>query len=249
MTPPTETELEDDRWLAAEHALGVLDGARRDEAVRRAAADPAFRAEVQGWTDRLAPLLTTAADTQPSPAVWAAIRSRLDADAVVAPVAADSRRPQRRGLWHDVRVWRGATAGALALAAASWLVTLTPRSETPPPAPVGRTPVLAAALTAEAGPALFTVMVDRDRGQVAVAPLRAWTPDRARELWIIPADGHPHSLGLIAPGGPTSMPLPPDLAGVTGPTVTFAVSDEPIGGSPGEGPSGPVLATGTLTAL
>jgi anti-sigma-K factor RskA len=237
---------DDDRWLAAEHALGVLDGARRAEAERRVEADAAFRAEVEGWTAHLAPLLLSSSPAQPSPAVWAAVQSRLDAEhgSAVRP------RPRRaRRLWNDVRLWRATTAGALALAAASWLVTVTPRTGAPTAPAIERTPVLAASLAAQAGEPLFTVMVDRDRGQVAVVPLYPWTPDRSRELWLIPADGIPRSLGLIERGHPAPLRLPPELGAHARASVTFAVSDEPAGGSPLEGPSGPVLATGALEAL
>jgi anti-sigma-K factor RskA len=237
--------VDDDRWLAAEHALGVLDGPRRAEADRRYASDAVFQSDVDDWTERLAPMLAECPPHSPSPQVWAAIRARLDAE---HGSAAQPRR-RRTGLWHDVRVWRGATAGALALAAASWLVTVTPTPPQAPPAPAPRTPVLAASLASTAGPPLFAVMVDRDRHQVAVVPLYAWSPDRARELWLIPADGRPRSLGLIAPERPTPLVLPPELDAEARASVTFAVSDEPPGGSPGEGPSGAVLATGALTAL
>jgi anti-sigma-K factor RskA len=245
MNASTEID-DDDGWLAAEFALGVLDADRRSQAQARYDADSAFRAEVEDWTARLSPMLDGLPDETPSPRVWAYVRAHLDAE---RGSAAQPRRRPRDGPWRNVRVWRAATAGALALAAASWLVNLTPTAPVALPAAPLRSPVLAAALNAEAGDPLFAVMVDRDRAQVAVVPLLPWTADRARELWLIPGDGVPRSLGLIEAGRPTPLPLPPELRTAAHASVTFAVSDEPAGGSPDAGPSGPVLATGTLASL
>jgi anti-sigma-K factor RskA len=47
--------------LAAELALGLLEGADRAEALRLCLSDPAFAAEVEAWGLRLSPLLGTIA--------------------------------------------------------------------------------------------------------------------------------------------------------------------------------------------
>ena len=64
------------------------------------------------------------------------------------------------------------------------------------------------------------------------------------ELWLIPSgpDQRPHSLGLIQPGQPIRLTIPPDLAGRVTPDATLAVSLEPPGGSPTGQPTGPVIA-------
>jgi len=70
------------------------------------------------------------------------------------------------------------------------------------------------------------------------------------ELRLIPSrGGRPHSLGLIQPGSPLRLVIPPDLAGQLTPAATLAVSLEPPGGSPTGRPTGPVIASRKLTSL
>jgi|SRR6516164_2565282 len=61
--------------------------------------------------------------------------------------------------------------------------------------------------------------------------------------------GGSRSLGLIQPGQPIRLTIPPDLAGHLTPDAALAVSLEPPGGSPTGLPTGPVIASGKLTSL
>ena len=72
---------------------------------------------------------------------------------------------------------------------------------------------------------------------------------RSMELWLIPQGGQPHSLGLIAPGQPVRLNVPPELVEQVGAGATLAVSLEPPGGSPTGKPTGEVIAAGDLTRL
>ena len=72
---------------------------------------------------------------------------------------------------------------------------------------------------------------------------------RAIELWLILPKQRPRSLGLIQPGQPIRLTIPPDLAGRLTPDAALAVSLEPPGGSPTGQPTGPVIASGKLTSL
>jgi len=70
------------------------------------------------------------------------------------------------------------------------------------------------------------------------------------ELWLIPSrGGRPHSLGLIQPGSPIRLVIPPGLAGQLTPDATLAVSLKPPGGSPTGQPTDPVIAGGKLTSV
>ena len=69
--------------------------------------------------------------------------------------------------------------------------------------------------------------------------------DRALELWVIAMnDGVPRSLGLLAATGKITI-LP--LAAAIGPGDVLAVSQEPAGGSPAAGPTGPVLISAVVS--
>ena len=68
------------------------------------------------------------------------------------------------------------------------------------------------------------------------------------ELWLIPAGGKPHPLGLLR-ADHTVIIIPHDLVPHTTRNAVLAVSLEPQGGSPTGQPTGPVIATGKLTLL
>jgi anti-sigma-K factor RskA len=71
--------------------------------------------------------------------------------------------------------------------------------------------------------------------------------DRAFELWAIaPGATQPRSLGVISPNGELKLSrLPADLRD----GATLAISIEPIGGSPTQLPSGPVVYIGSVKAV
>ena len=80
-----------------------------------------------------------------------------------------------------------------------------------------------------------------------IKPPRDFT-DKTLEVWLVPPDGAPRSLGLLpSPEGGTTvaLSLPPDLAEALA-TSELAVSLEPSGGSTTGVPTGPVLFSGAV---
>ena len=73
-------------------------------------------------------------------------------------------------------------------------------------------------------------------------------PGRALELWAIAPDSAPVSLGLLGADAQGRVTLPEALRGEAG-AITFAISDEPAGGSPTGAPTGAVLAVGRLGGI
>ncbi len=69
---------------------------------------------------------------------------------------------------------------------------------------------------------------------------------RAPELWVIPSDGKPRSLGVLAQDRAGWRAAPAAAAKAMAPGVTMAVSLEPLGGSTTGLPTGPVVLTGKL---
>ena len=68
----------DDR-LAAEYAIGLLEGQDLLDARGRVASDPAFAQAVEWWEERLAPLLDGIAETAPPEQLFARIVAAIDA--------------------------------------------------------------------------------------------------------------------------------------------------------------------------
>lgn len=220
---------EDDDLLAAEHALGLTD------ASERIAADPAFAEAVEGWRARLLPMLGP--DRAPPPDMWDRIVRQLPANDAGAP---DAR----------LKRWRIATFGASALAAAllAVLIVRPQPAPLPPPQAAAPAPMLVASLMPEKGPGMMTVAYDRRSGRMLVNPVKMDPHGRTPELWVIPADGRPRSLGTIPANAPATMPVAPARRAMLAEGVTIAVSLEPSGGSPTGLPTGPVVMAGKIVA-
>ena len=72
---------------------------------------------------------------------------------------------------------------------------------------------------------------------------------RVPELWLIPSDGVPRSLGLLDPSADQVIVIPEALLPEARRGATLAISLEPEGGSPTGQPTGPVIAAGTLDEI
>jgi anti-sigma-K factor RskA len=71
-------------------------------------------------------------------------------------------------------------------------------------------------------------------------------PAHDHELWVIPADGKPRSLGTMPRTARMHARLEPAMARELHQGATLAISVEPTGGSPTGSPTGPVVASGKL---
>lgn len=239
-------DMSPDELLAMELALGLLEGSARSAAEARRAREPAFAALVAQWEEQLLPLADTLAPVAPSPGLWARIEAEVAAEARLAP-AAPPARAAPVAWWNRPGPWRLAT-GALAALSLALIVTR------PPPAPPAQAPVargyLAATLRSDSGAPLVTAALDPGRRAVLVAPVDAPALDgRVPELWLIPADGRPRSLGLLDLGGTRRIEVPATVLELVAAGAVLAVSLEPAGGSPTGLPTGPVVATGKLAPL
>jgi anti-sigma-K factor RskA len=222
--------------IAAEYVLGVLGAEERREVERRMAQEPTLAAEVAFWEERLAGFADAVAPVAPPATTW----PRIEA-AIAAP---SPRRPE--STWQSLAFWRafGIASAALAAASIAMLAYLGL-------APTGRAPLMAT-LGGSGGQPNFVATVTAGGTSLVVVPAALLTSDpRAIELWLIPSGpgSRPHSLGLIQPGQPIRLEIPPELAGRVTPDATLAVSLEPPGGSPTGLPTGPVIASGKLTNL
>jgi anti-sigma-K factor RskA len=217
--------------LAAEYVLGSLQGPARRRFETLLPAHPMLRAAVARWEARLVPLSGSVPPVTPPAHVWTAIERRVHGAPASAPAAAAA-----AGGWRSLAFWRGwsfAATAAAALMAVLWLQ--------PPPA--GQPPMVVV-LSAPQGAQQFVAGLSADRQALTVRPLQQvdLAADRSLELWAVPAQGAPRSLGLIDARGATVLQRHRVPAG----TAALAVSLEPVGGSPTGAPTGPVLYTGTL---
>jgi anti-sigma-K factor RskA len=237
MSEPLTPDLPEGEAFAAEHALGVLNAAERAAAELRMAREPAFAAQVEAWQARLAPMLAAVTPVEPPAGLWPRIERGLPAN--------DN---EGRG----VRFWRGWAMGGMGLAAAS-LAAVVVLATRPPEIIAPPTPgeLLNARLDTSGGQHLFVAAYDPVREKLIVTSLVApgTDPIHVHELWLIPADGKPRSLGQIEPGTSKTLPMPQGLSAMAQEGASIAVSVEPLGGSKENGPSGPVAAIGKLARI
>ena len=97
--------LPEDELLAAEYALGVLDGADRALVEQRIVRDRGFAHLVAAWEQRLAPWAAEIPEMLPAPHIWDHIAGALPPQA------------PRIGLWQSLAFWRGLSIAAGTLAA------------------------------------------------------------------------------------------------------------------------------------
>ncbi len=242
-------ELRDMEDLAANLALGTLQGEEREAAVFRQMTDPAFARAVTRWSERLTPLGATLAPVEPDPAVWRRIEAAIGPRKVVptvptAPPVASGWASGQVGFWRWLTAGTGLVAAGLALFLASVILTGAPTGDL-----TGERRYVATLSGAES-PASWMVQVDLDRSQVSARPLVAQSLGEAvPELWVIAGGEAPRSLGLLDAGGARVLPLSLALAEDELRGGVLAISLEPEGGSPTGQPTGPVVFQGALLAL
>lgn len=220
--------------LAAQYVAGTLRGAARRRFEDLLPGHPALRTAVADWQERLMPLTTVLPAEPVSPQVWQRIEQRLWPQAAPVP------------WWQRLGLWRTAT-GVAAAAGVSLALVLQQQ-----PVASDAPPVVVVLQATEAGVPSTTLVasVSGDGRSMVMRPLQpvALAADRALELWAVPPQGAPRSLGLVSAAGVTVLRrerLPAALLDA-GKTAALAVSVEPPGGSPTGAPTGPVVYAGKL---
>ncbi len=225
--------------LAAQYVTGTLRGAARRRFETLLPGHPALRAAVADWQARLMPLTAVVLAEPPPAGTWAAIEARL------WPAATETHTATAAPWWRGLGFWRAASGLATVAAVGLGVLLANP----PPQAP----PVVVVLQGTEAGgPAstTFVASVSADGRALVARPVMpvALAADRVLELWAVPPQGNPRSLGLVSAAGVTVIrrdKLPQALLDNRN-TAALAVSVEPPGGSPTGVPTGPVLFAGKL---
>jgi len=223
--------------LAQQYATGTLRGAARRRFEALLPGHPLLRDALSQWQGRLMPLTAAIAPHAPPRRVWRRIEQRL------WPAPAALR------WWQQLSLWRGvsALASAATLALVLLLLLVLPGPVQPPVVVVLQG--TGAGLGSAQGVSSFVASVSADGRALVTRPLLpvSLEVNRVLELWSVPPEGAPRSLGLIATDGVTVIDrkrLPALL--LKGGTAALAVSIEPTGGSPTGAPTGPVVYAGKL---
>lgn len=252
---PEDGVTRDDPMIAAEWALGLLEGEELLAARGKYATDPNFAWRKEWWDDWFAPLSDAMPGAEPGEHVWDGIAARVTAaqQPTGAPAGDAAAGANVVALEARVRLWQR-VAGLSSIAAAALLawVALTPsQGPVAPPAQVAAAaPMVATVPIGETGLRLdVTYIPESERMVVAAIGL---TPDGVHdhELWLVPADGTPlQSLGVVEPGAVRSMTLPAAVVAKLGDGASLVLTREPIGGKPEGKDAGPVVAKGTFSRV
>ncbi len=213
--------------LAARYVLGSMRGQARHKFQRLLMEQPKLRDEVTFWELHLNELAAQLPEQQAPKSTWLTIETRLGWR------RGQSSNPLEKKAGNG---WRWLTG---ALAALLVLVMLNQTLLTPTPVPEADR--IAVIQNSEAR----TLWLLEQREQLLeVAAVGAIEPltNEDYELWMLPASGAaPISLGLLPQQGRRSLNVPATVDLQT--IAALAVSREPLGGSPLDVPSGPVLFT------
>ncbi|MGZ5217235.1 MAG: anti-sigma factor [Caldimonas sp.] len=218
--------------LAAEYVAGTLRGAARRRFEALLPAHAMLREAMLAWQERLMPLTGVIEPVQPSGEVWRRVSERIGGGTGKSSA----------GAWDRLSFWRGLTAFASIAAIGLAVLLANPRSVPPPIV------VVLAATNAPAGtaqPGSLVASISGDGSTLVTRPIVpvAVQADRSLELWAVPKDGAPRSLGIL-PGGSGTVALRGKvLAGVD----TLAVTVEPLGGSPTGKATGPIVYAGKFS--
>ena len=218
--------------LAAELALGLIEGEERAAALRLQLSDPAFAAAVEGWRARLDPLCVGFAEV-PAPDIWPGIERRLDGAGGIA----------------QLRRWRFAALASGAVAASLAAVLLL--RPLPAPIQIVRAPesVVVAQLDGGKSGALLAANYDPGQGMLRIRAVTMPESALAPELWIIPADGVPRSLGLVSAHGLSRVGVPVAHRKLIHDGALLAITMEPRDGAPHEKPSAAPVAAGKISTI
>jgi len=259
--------------LAAEYALGTLQGGARRRLEALARQQPEVREALQRWQHQLAGLTELAQPLAPPPQLWKRIEAVLRADLAVRagaamppivapPVAA----PAPRGGGRLALLWPGLLGAGLALAGALFvagqqrgvhekalgglreqlaLQTAQVDAARAELAQVARIGYVSVLNDDKSGAALL-VTFDTQRQQLLVKRVGGYreADEKSLQLWTIAPGAAPKSLGVL---GRDALERLRAEQGDVAEQRLLAVSLEPLGGVPSErGPTGPVLFKGPV---
>ena len=227
---------EQEKTLAAEFVLGLLEGEDLAEAVRRFRADTSFVHEVESWRAHLIAFDDTTEVRPASDLLWQKIE--------VGMGVRMSGRPSIASAWS--RLWSSVPVLRTAALAASFAAVLFAVGLGVAIRQAREQPVMVAVLMDGTRPgAVVHAFAD---GRVVLVPLTSINvPEgRALEVWTLPSrERGPVSVGLMS----QARTLQLNLKDLSAPRVDqlFEITLEPASGSPTGRPTGPVLFKGTTS--
>lgn len=215
--------------LAAEYVLGTLHGSARQRFERLITDRGDVRLAVWRWERHLNGIASGVESRKPPRHVWKNIRRRIDPSIQA-----------RTGLLGGLRgLWLALPTAV----AATWLaVTLLPAPATD----------RIAVFVDQNAQTMWVISADLDDGLLKTEAVNVPQPasGTSYELWLLPPDGTPLSLGLLpVDAGQVETRISAQLLAAFADSGGLAISLEPSGGSPTGLPTGPVVYQASLITI
>ena len=256
---PFDDAERDNPMLAAEHALGLLEGEELAQSRAKLLSDPEYRWRKDWWNNWFAPWTDEMAGAEPSDAVWARISEAVAASQ--AQNATDTAMGAMRNVVSlEARLKRWQWTAAITSAAAAVLLAIlifAPGSEPGSIAPSGNEtivasndPLVAQVPIGDTGLRLDVTYIPESE-QLLVGAI-GLTADGVHdhELWLVPSDGSAlQSLGVVKPGEVLGHELEAEIIANIGDGAELVLTREPIGGKPEGQDAGPVVAQGSFSQV
>ncbi len=223
--------------LAAEYVLGSLKGQARSRFERWMMESGRVRQEVWYWEEKLGQLSDQVPPREPPTSVWQAIERQLWPQKPAAQTTGGRR------LWP---AW-----SLMATAAALVLAVMLVQQPAPQPLAEPGSRLSGAIVQADASDPLWLVSESGAERHLRMRPVAASSAQAGKdyELWVVPAEGNPLSLGVVLVGDVLQVELTDEARTMLNESRTLAISLEPEGGSPTGAPTGPVLHVTKLYEL
>lgn len=237
------TEAERNR-LAAEYALGLLEGAEHAEGERLYMTDAAFAHEVDRWLAVGSGWIDEHATEGPSPDAYERISRGLGLPRSVAMEVS-----AKKGLSPPApasRFWQYSALAASFAAivfAGLWLLdrpsmsTDAPTIAEAPGLPYGQDSLSIAQISSGDATSLVSALYDNDTGTLYVKLSDIPDPQRVPQLWLLDSTGNPRSLGFATRGSSSEIVLSNEQRQIAIEGGTLAISLEQPAAVPHASPS------------
>ncbi len=214
---------------AAELALGLLEGEDRAIALRRLLAEPEFARDVERWRMQFGAMFAGVASVAPAPKLGERVIAQLDGPARV-----------RAGYWKPFAI-----ASSLAAASLLGLLMVRPDPALLPPVTIAAPAPMVAAFMVEGIETPLVATYDSGNERLSMPGPMPIPAGKSAQLWAIVGSDAPQPLGLFHEAG-ERVEADARSASPMESGTKFAITLEPVGGSPTGLPTGPVVASATL---
>ncbi|MGB3794943.1 MAG: anti-sigma factor [Alteraurantiacibacter sp.] len=227
--------------LAAEYALGFLEGAERIAAGQQYSSDPVFAEEVDRWTEEASGWAEKQPDDGPSAGIYDRIAAAVGLETPAGSVTPIRSAPaQGPGMWRPL-----ALAASLAAVgfASLWLLDRPDRQDqtvrNEPVASVEYQPetLSIAQISSDDATSLVSALYDNDTGTLYVKLSDIPDAERVPQLWLLDSSGTPRSLGFGTRDANSRITLSADQRQIASEGGTIAISLEQPASAPHETPS------------